>query len=285
MVYIEFVRLFAKIPVAPAKQLLSLFLIQILFIFPFVNAKMVLFLLVGLILTDIPFHAIPFHDIYRRYKPLPLLFDFHRYEPTLFRVSIFFDLHRFSQYENEELPLISGGVEMLPDEWKVTEQWHIVKDHLDKRHIGLVIEVRTLENETVLFVDVLVSTSLFFQFPMDKAKTYLMKMAEEEDDFTVILAADLKHAVLGSTFQSSDICDLPDYPLVLNTFWICIIQRAWRRVYLERMRRLKLRGGLKAQRQFELSGVYTANYSRLENGRLENGRLENGLRGMLLKSQ
>ena len=149
---------------------------------------------------------------------------------------------------------------------KIKENWHIVQDHLGKWHIGLVFEVTDHENDIVLVVDVLVSASLFYRFPMISAKTYLIEVAEEDEN-AVILAADLHHNICGSSFQVGDIYDLPDLPLIIKTRWICIIQRTWRRIY---QRRLKLRGSLKTQRQFELSGGY--------------GYLGGGLRGMLSSS-
>lgn len=150
---------------------------------------------------------------------------------------------------------------------KIKEQWHVVQDQSSspsgKLHIGLVFEVINSENDIVFCVDVLVSSSLFFQFPMEAAKLYLIAVAEE-DDGSVILAEELHHNICGSRFQLGDIYDLPDLPLIIKTYWIRIIQRRWRRVY---SMRLKLRGSLKAQRQFELSGSY--------------GYLGGGLRGML----
>ena len=158
-------------------------------------------------------------------------------------------------------PTVFNEIRVLPmqidEELTAKEYWHIVKDHLGKWHIGLVFEVVDSNGSIVLCADVLVSLSLFFRFPMSSAKQYLLEIAEDDDD-SVILAADIQHNIIGSrsTLETGDIYDLPDLPLILKTYWIRIIQRTWRRIYLERMRRLKLRGSIKAQRQFELSGNY-----------------------------
>ena len=168
--------------------------------------------------------------------------------------------------EPEELDPSGSFLTIPMEELKAKEQWHIVKDRLGKWHIGLVIEVFDSENCIVLCVDVLVSASLFFQFPIKNAKIYVIEMAEDDD--SIILASDLRHNICGSTFQLNDIYDLPDTPVIIKTYWIRIIQRRWKTIYAERMRRLMLRGGLKAQRQFELSGKYGIG-------------LGNGLRGML----
>ena len=157
----------------------------------------------------------------------------------------------------------------IEDELTAKEYWHIVKDHLGKWHIGLVFEVVDSNGSIVLCADVLVSPVMFFQFPMSSAKQYLLEMADDDDD-SVILAEDIQHNIFGSMtrLDTRDIYDLPDFPLIIETYWIRIIQRTWRRVYLERMRLLKLRGSIKAQRQFELSGNYEISAG-------------NGMRGML----
>ena len=158
-------------------------------------------------------------------------------------------------------PTVFNEIRVLPmqieEELTAKEYWHIVKDHLGKWHIGLVFEVVDSNGSIVLCADVLISSSLFFRFPMSSAKQYLLEIADEDDD-SIILAADIHHNIFGSRtrLETREIYDLPDCPLIVETYWIRIIQRTWRRIYLERMRRLKLRGGIKAQRQFELSGNY-----------------------------
>jgi hypothetical protein len=149
---------------------------------------------------------------------------------------------------------------------RVNELWHIVQDHSGKWQIGLVIEVVDWENDIIFCVDVLVDVRAFYQFPMEAAKSYLIGVAEEDAN-SVVLAADLRHNI-----RVNGLRDLPDSPLIIKTYWIRIIQRRWQRVYSERMRLLKLRGGLKAQRQFELCGNY-------------GGGSGDGLRGMLFQSQ
>jgi len=133
---------------------------------------------------------------------------------------------------------------------KANEQWHVVQDHLGRRHIGLVIEVVDSCGEILLCIDVLVSNATFFQFPIQRAKTYLLDLSEDEDD-AVVLASELEH-----NLRIQGLSDLPDSVLVVKTFWIHIIQRRWKRVYKEKMRRLRLRGSLKSQRNFEISGKW-----------------------------
>jgi len=133
---------------------------------------------------------------------------------------------------------------------RANEQWHIVKDsspNSGKWHIALVIEVVNNDNEIVLCLDIFVDASLFYKFPMEAAKRYLIDVAEEDEN-TVILAEDMQYNI-----RVNGLHDLPDYPVIIKTHWVRIIQRLWRKVYY---RRLKLRGSLKAQRQFELSGKY-----------------------------
>jgi len=137
------------------------------------------------------------------------------------------------------------------ESYKAKEQWHVVADHLGRWHIGLVLEVVDEYNEIVSCVDVLVRSSAFFTFPIQTAKKYVIDSTENDDDDAIILASDLAHNI-----HVQGLYDLPDLPLVVKTYWIRIIQRRWKSVYSEKMRQLKLRGGLKAQRQFELCGNY-----------------------------
>jgi hypothetical protein len=85
---------------------------------------------------------------------------------------------------------------------------------------------------------------------MQTAKSYLIELVDDEDE-DVVLASDFEHAI---RFQG--LYDLPDPPLIIKTCWICFIQRKWKRIYKERMRKLMERGSLKSQRLFELCGKY-----------------------------
>jgi len=161
-------------------------------------------------------------------------------------------------YQPTERTFLHIAPIQIDEEFTAKEHWHIVKEqYTNKWHIGLVVEVFDCDDFLVLCVDLLVSSSSFFRFPMNALKMYLIQVAKEDDE-SVILSSDIQHNVYGSVFQSGDVYDLPDSLLVLKTYWIRIIQRRWRRLYSERMRRLKLRGGLKAQRQFEICGNYVS---------------------------
>lgn len=152
------------------------------------------------------------------------------------------------------------------DGFKSNEHWHIVQIPSSspmKWHIGLVIDIVDSDNNLVTCLDVFVDVSSFYTFPINAAKSYLIQVAEEYEDM-VILAADLEY-----NLRVNGLRDLPDSTVIVKTYWIRIIQRRWRRIYSERMRLLKLRGGLKAQRQFELSGKYGI-------------PVGDGLRGMLM---
>jgi hypothetical protein len=134
------------------------------------------------------------------------------------------------------------------EEYKANEQWHIVADHLGIWHIGLIIEVVDSSNDIVSCIDVLVRSSVFFRFPIQSAKQYLIDYIEDD---SVILAEDLAYNI-----REGGIYDLPDTLMIIKTYWIRIIQRRWKTIYAERKRLLLRRGSVKAQRKFELSGNY-----------------------------
>jgi len=166
-------------------------------------------------------------------------------------------VHAFAwNYTENRIPFI-------PYVLRADAQWHIVKNAspAEKWYIGLVIEVVDTNDDIVLCLDVLVDAKTYYTFPMETAKQYLIDVAEEDED-AVILAADIEFHL-----RLNGVHDLPDFPVIVKTYWIRIIQRTWKRIYYTR---LKLRGGLNAQRQFELSGKY--------------GYLGSGLRGMFLST-
>ena len=148
------------------------------------------------------------------------------------------------------------------DSYIIKEYWHIVLDNLGRRHIGIAFEITDEYNDIVLCVDVLVSPFAFFAFPMQIAKHYLMD-SFDDDCNVVILASELEHNI-----RIQGLYDLPASPLIIKTHWIRIIQRRWKNIYAERNRQLKMRGGLKQQKIFELTGNYGI-------------RSVGGLRGML----
>jgi hypothetical protein len=140
-------------------------------------------------------------------------------------------------------------IEFMFVEPYANEEWHIVADSFGKLHIGLSIEVFNGSDEIVNCVDLLMTSSTFFYFPIQTAKKYLVDSVEEDNP--ILIASDIAYVT-----RVPGLYDLPDMPVIMKTFWIRIIQRRWKRVYSEKMRLLRLRGSLKAQRQFELTGKY-----------------------------
>ena len=62
-----------------------------------------------------------------------------------------------------------------------------------------------------------------------------------------------------------------EYCAILKTFWLRIVQRCWKKQFAKRNTVLRLRGGISAQRHFELTGTYPQGLRNIP-----------GLRGMLL---
>ena len=146
--------------------------------------------------------------------------------------------------------------------YNANEQWHVVKNSSGRLHIGLIIEVEVL-GEIVIRVDLLVTADSFFRFPIESAKKYLLDLAE--NDFTdIVLASDIEfHSRINGVRDISE----EDGMIIVKTHWIRIVQRRWKILFAKKIR---LRGGWKAQRNFEICGKY--NISSKE---------ELGLRGML----
>jgi hypothetical protein len=176
------------------------------------------------------------------------------YSPISIRVPLSLYIDRGMGIDREE----EEGNDELDLRCLANEQWHIVCDGSGCYHIGLIIEVFDIYAEPVLRVDISVSVSTFYRFPMDAAKQYLIdyiESVESVDDFvdtSGILAYNIGHNI-----RVDGLRDFPDGSvLTIKTYWIRIIQRRWKRIYAEKMRLLWLRGGLRAQRNFEICGKY-----------------------------
>jgi len=148
----------------------------------------------------------------------------------------------------------SDPIDLVPT-YRVTYQWHILIDTEDsKKYIGLVCEVMDSNYVVVYCVDVIMNARSFFRFPIQLVKTYLLDMvydAESDADLPLMVASDLCLLV-----GDYGLMNIPSSTVVFKTLWISVIQRVWRRIYAERMRRLILRGSPAAQRRFELCGNY-----------------------------
>ena len=138
--------------------------------------------------------------------------------------------------------------------YHVLENWHIVVMSDQSYKIGLVLEVVDEDNDLIMSADLLVRVDLFFRFPMERAKRLLVVYAEDDDE--TVLLADEMCVVLG--LESGSLSDVYEMPFLHKTHWIRILQRKWKRIYAQRMERLRRRGSLSAQRRFELTGSYGA---------------------------
>jgi len=146
------------------------------------------------------------------------------------------------------------------EDYRVAYQWHILVDTEDsKKYIGLIFEVVDSELNVVYCVDVIMNACSFFRFPVSLVKTHLLDIVcDSESDLPLMVASDLCRLV-----GDYGLMDIPSSPIVFKTLWISVIQRAWRRNYAERQRRLLLRGSLAAQRRFELCGDYGISIGRV----------------------
>jgi hypothetical protein len=142
---------------------------------------------------------------------------------------------------------------------KANEYWHIICDGSGRYHIGLVIEVYDIYAENVFSSDILVPVSVFYRFPIESAKQYLLDLVDSSEEFPgIVLAAEIGHNIRVDGLRDLSFSDDSAWSggFVIKTYWIRIIQRRWKRVYSEKMRLIRLRGGLRAQRNFEISGKY-----------------------------
>jgi hypothetical protein len=188
-----------------------------------------------------------------------------------------YDFDDCDDYASPSVPMQNNPIIQVPFEWttatsgicKANEYWHVVCDQSGHYHIGLIIEIVDIDDEVVLCTDVLVPVAAFYRFPIEAAKQYLLDLADLAEEFPSVVLAD----EIGHNIHVEGLLDLP-FPqrdeglgqvdeieyggakMVIKTYWICIVQRRWKRVYAEKMRKARLRGGLRAQHNFEISGKY-----------------------------
>lgn len=155
---------------------------------------------------------------------------------------------------------VSDTVLVSEPQYVAKEYWHIVLDNLGEKWIGLVIEVVNIRDDDIaLCVDVLMKANVFLRFPIQEAKQYLVGLVEDYGD-VVVFASDLEDVL-----RIYDLYDVQDYPTILKTHWIRIIQRKWRRIYAEKMRKWRERGSLRMQKHFELNGNYRLSVIKYKN--------------------
>ena len=133
--------------------------------------------------------------------------------------------------------------------YDLKDQWHILQDVSGQMHIGLVIEAFDSRDSVVFCLDLLTHPNAFFHFPMQTAKSHLIELIDDGED-------DIRAADFGHTIRIEGLYDLPETMLIMKTHCICTIQRKWKQIYCERLRKARLRGKINAQRQFELTGKY-----------------------------
>lgn len=139
-------------------------------------------------------------------------------------------------------------------QYTAKEYWNMVIDpQTNQIQIGLSIEVVDTQDTVIICIDVLMTSDLFFRFPIQTAKDYMIGLAREYGD-VVLFASDLEDAT--RVYGLLDVCETP---IVLNTYILRMIQRKWRRMYAEKMQKWRERGSLMAQRHFELHGNYRWN--------------------------
>jgi len=152
--------------------------------------------------------------------------------------------------------LFSSDVEYSFEVDYFTKQyWNIIRmrlsDGSSKSYIGLSISVFESDSEVGGVVDVMMPADVFFRFPIELVKRHLVDLAENDELDAVLLAEDISRMT-----GEYSLLDVFDTSICLKTFWISIIQRRWRNICAERRILLLRRGGLMAQRRFELQGKY-----------------------------
>jgi hypothetical protein len=142
-------------------------------------------------------------------------------------------------------------MERMASQYTAKYYWNlIINPSTNSMLIGISIEVIDESDDVVVCVDALMNADLFFRFPIQTAKTYMVEFAREYGD-AVLFAADLEDAT-----GLYGLMDVYEQPIVMKTYALRRFQRRWRVLYAEKMRKWRIRGSLMAQRHFEIHGNY-----------------------------
>lgn len=100
-----------------------------------------------------------------------------------------------------------------------------------------------------------ITTTTFYKYPAYKLKQYYMTNTMYAYFCPTISIVQIQH-IFHDPFE-------PEYQVIDKTFWLKLIQRTWKRKYAEKQKRMKQRGSLQNQRNFELYGKYTRGFNRI----------------------
>jgi len=170
-------------------------------------------------------------------------------------------------------PTITSGTDPQPEYYDETSDDNDIVDeiayseeefqYIDKQHnhyyIGSAIYYPQFNS---IQLDTAVSLGTLFSYEIDDIALYLAEYSISNIMRTLpcvhILQLDIK----------------PDgeYCAIIKTFWLKIVQRAWKKQFAKRQSIIRERGHIAAQRHFELTGTYPRDI-----------RIIPGLRGLLEK--
>jgi len=106
-----------------------------------------------------------------------------------------------------------------------------------------------------------ISPKTFYRYSMTKLEAFLQY---SYDDWSYVSFPQLpKIRVVQVIHIYHPDCIEPEYRLIDKTFWLRLIQRIWKRKYVEKCRRLRERGSLQNQRHFELRGRFLPGYNQI----------------------
>ena len=90
-----------------------------------------------------------------------------------------------------------------------------------------------------------ISTRSFFEFPYSRIVAYTRNIS------VYYVSSSKKLDILKLHILPNGV-----YEVSIQTFWICIIQRAWRKTYARRIHQIRVRGSVRNQEYFRNTGRY-----------------------------
>jgi hypothetical protein len=187
-----------------------------------------------------------------------------------------------SEYSNTDMLLYSHYDDSYDYIYEEDEQ-HILQDkEHNKYYIGHCYKLTTtrinnndhIENNDNIMLSLSVSLPIFFKYDINEITNYLITFGSENtrenSSWSSFNYQNIFHRRTNRNIEIMKMNiimdgDYPMYTVIIKTHWLRLVQRHWKKIYLQRKNIIKQRGNITNLRYKELTGVYPSNIAYLPN--------------------
>ncbi len=143
-------------------------------------------------------------------------------------------------YNDDDFEIIEEFMDEIADldgDFQETEKMH------GHYYIGGVQYDKHTNHELLMMSAI--SPHAFFKYDYHMVSIYLHEMCISDIDY-------YPHVQILQLDIAEDGC----YRVIMKTYWLRLIQRTWKRIYVQKMAIIRMRGSIRAQRYSEIHGRY-----------------------------